>query len=246
MIIRPVAPTILKRSTKQSSQLPANQKKTVLPGTYFEVKELIEGKYNHWQIELEGVTWYAYIPHWEIKKDVDITLDYLYKVYPYTPIGTLEKFQPIIEQTMDYYLIHTTLRATFFLAQIGHESGGLRYLEELASGQAYEGRKDLGNTEKGDGPRYKGRGLIQLTGRANYERAGRALGADFINSPELVATPFWATKVSGWYWKSRNLNYWSDRNDFRAVTRLINGGYNGWNDRIAYLNRAVNALGDVA
>ena len=93
-----------------------------------------------------------------------------------------------------------------FLGQVAHESGGFRYSEELASGAAYEWRRDLGNIYAGDGRRYKGRGFIQLTGRANYREAGRALGLDLINNPALAATDLNAARVAAWYWDSRDLN----------------------------------------
>ena len=146
-----------------------------------------------------------------------------------------------LEQTMRRYGIDTALRRSHFLAQVGHESGALRYEEELASGEAYERRADLGNTEPGDGPRFKGRGLIQLTGRANYAAYGAARGIDLTtgDAPRRIATdPELAADVAGWFWQSRKLNARADADDIRAVTRRINGGYNGLADRIEYLRRA--------
>ena len=90
---------------------------------------------------------------------------------------------------LETYSIKTQLRFCHFLAQLAHESGNFRYMEEIASGAAYEGRKDLGNVNKGDGVRYKGRGPIQLTGRANYRKYGQELGIDFENNPTIVALP---------------------------------------------------------
>jgi putative chitinase len=146
-----------------------------------------------------------------------------------------------LDRTMQRYGIDTPLRRAHFLAQVGHESGALRYEEELASGEAYEGRADLGNTKPGDGPRFKGRGLIQLTGRANYAAYGEARGIDFTrgDAPSRIAEdPELAADVAGWFWQSRKLNARADVDDVRAVTRRVNGGYNGLADRIEYLRRA--------
>lgn len=137
--------------------------------------------------------------------------------------------------------INTALRRAHFLAQVGHESGELRYTEEIASGDAYEGRVDLGNTEAGDGRRFKGRGLIQLTGRANYRAFGEAIGVDLLggDNPQRVATdPRLAVEVACWFWQARGLNALADNNDARAVTRRINGGLNGLADRLRQLDRA--------
>jgi putative chitinase len=127
------------------------------------------------------------------------------------------------------------------LAQVGHESGDLRFSEEIASGAAYEGRADLGNTQPGDGPRFKGRGLIQLTGRANYTAFGRDRNRDFI-TPEnyrLIATdPNLAVDVAGWFWVKHGLNAFADADNVREITRRINGGFNGLDDRTARLARA--------
>ena len=137
--------------------------------------------------------------------------------------------------------IDTPLRCMHFLAQIGHESAGFRYTEEIASGEAYEGRADLGNTQPGDGVRFKGRGLIQLTGRANYAAYGKAIGVDLVDTDayETLATdPERAVDVACWFWSTHGLNALADADDIEAVTRRINGGLNGLDDRKAYLHRA--------
>ncbi len=144
-------------------------------------------------------------------------------------------------QTMNKRAIDTPLRQAHFLAQIGHESGELRFHEELASGEAYEGRQDLGNTEPGDGARFKGRGLIQLTGRANYRAYGRSKGReeDLLTTPEIVASDSeLCVDVAGWYWERHKLNVQADRDDLEAVTRRINGGLNGLADRRRLLEKA--------
>lgn len=138
--------------------------------------------------------------------------------------------------------ITTTKRRAAFLAQLGHESAGLRHFEELASGADYEGRSDLGNTRPGDGRRYKGRGPIQLTGRANYRAAGRALGLPLEAKPGLASRPDVGFRIATWFWNSRGLSPLADRGDFREITRRINGGLNGYGDRLAYWARAKRAL----
>ena len=118
-----------------------------------------------------------------------------------------------------------------FLAQMAHESGNFRYDEEIASGEAYEGREDLGNTEPGDGVKYKGRGYIQLTGRANYEHYGNKLGVDLVGDPDLAKKPDIAAKVAVAYWNERVDRNAARAGDVRKVTYNINGGYNGLEDR---------------
>lgn len=137
-----------------------------------------------------------------------------------------------------YGILDTPLRMAHFMAQVAHESGGFRYMEEIASGQAYEGRKDLGNVNTGDGKRYKGRGPIQLTGRANYRLFGRALGIDFEEHPEVVAYPSVGLLAGCHFWQMRGLNELADADDLVAITKRVNGGTNGLAERKAYLAKA--------
>lgn len=137
-----------------------------------------------------------------------------------------------------YGILDTPLRLAHFMAQVAHESGGFRYMEEIASGSAYEGRADLGNTQPGDGRLFKGRGPIQLTGRANYRLFGRELGIDFEQHPEIVALPSIGLLVACHYWQKRGLNALADADDVLAITKRINGGQNGLDDRKAYLAKA--------
>lgn len=139
-------------------------------------------------------------------------------------------------------LLTTPYRLAAFVAQVLHESAEFRYLAEIASGEAYEGRADLGNTEPGDGPRFKGRGLIQITGRANYQRCGKALGLDLVNHPEQLEDPAYATASALWFWRTQTLNLAADQHNFAAITRRINGGMNGWADRLMYLANATREL----
>jgi putative chitinase len=129
-----------------------------------------------------------------------------------------------------------------FLGQVCHESAGFRTTVEFASGEAYEGRADLGNTQPGDGRRYKGRGLIQLTGRDNYRTYGKALGVDLEGQPELAEEPVRSLQIACEYWTRNKINAACDRDDLVKVTRLINGGTNGLEDRRKYTSRAKTAI----
>jgi putative chitinase len=149
---------------------------------------------------------------------------------------------PVLAATLESYDITSRLRIAHFLGQTCEESAGYRTTEEFASGREYEGRQDLGNTHKGDGPRYKGRGLLQLTGRANYADYGKALGVDLVNNPTLAAQPALSLKIACEYWKRHDINADCDRDDAQAVTRKVNGGLNGLSDRIAFTQKAKTAV----
>ena len=149
-----------------------------------------------------------------------------------------------LRATCQSYDISNARRICAFLAQIGHESQGLFYTTEVwgptAVQRRYEGRADLGNVQRGDGSRYRGHGLIQITGRSNHaqvrDRLRKRLGAhvpDFENSPEQLAFEPWAALCAGDYWDSRNLNALADLDKFEAITRKINSGLNGYEDRQA-------------
>lgn len=172
-----------------------------------------------------------------------VSVAQLRKIMPNLSQAKAEQYLPHLNKAMAEAKINTPQRQEMFIAQLAHESGELRYMEEIASGAAYEGRKDLGNTQPGDGKRYKGRGPIQLTGRANYRAAGKALGIDLEGHPERAKDPDVAFRIAGWYWGSRNLNSYADAGNFREVTRRINGGYNGMASREMYYRRAQGALG---
>lgn len=151
-----------------------------------------------------------------------------------------------IEAAMAEFEINTPERQAAFLAQIGHESGGLHWAVEIwgpTPAQArYEGRADLGNTEPGDGYKFKGRGLIQTTGRANYAATGEALGVYLLSDPTLLALPDLAARSAGWYWQSHGLNELADVGDFHRITLRINGGTNGMDDRLALFEAAKEVL----
>lgn len=149
---------------------------------------------------------------------------------------------PPLQQAFAEFNINTRLREAHALAQLLHESGGFQFKRELASGRAYEGRRDLGNTHPGDGVRYKGRGWIQVTGRSNYARFGAKLGLDLVNHPELAETDENAARIACAYWDSRGLNAFADKDDLLTITRRINGGTNGLADRRAQLSLAKQVL----
>ena len=156
-------------------------------------------------------------------------------------------FLPYLNKYMARYGINNRMRMCHFLAQIAHESGELRYTKELASGAEYDtGRKAqmLGNTpeEDGDGQRYKGRGLIQITGRANYKQISDATGIDFYNHPDWLEQPQWATMSACWWWNYRGLNALADRDALTAITIRINGGTKGYKSRMMYLGRAKKVI----
>jgi predicted chitinase len=171
-----------------------------------------------------------------------VTDDELRQIMPNCPAAKRADYLPFMQQAMAEFDITSYLREAAFLAQLAHESAELRYMEEIASGAAYEGRKDLGNTHPGDGKRYKGRGPIQLTGRANYSRYGQLLGLDLVNNPTVAATKEVGFRIAGQFWKLNGLNELADQQKFKTITKRINGGYNGLDDRIKYYDRARKVL----
>lgn len=162
--------------------------------------------------------------------------------------ATLERavgWLPYIAKAMAEYGIATPAQQAMFLAQAGHESLGLLYTREIwgptPAQVRYEGRRDLGNTQPGDGKRFCGRGIFQVTGRANYIACGHALGMDLIANPELLETRELASRSAGWYWQAHGLNQFAD--DVDECTHRINGGENGLSLRRALWVRAKKALG---
>ena len=148
----------------------------------------------------------------------------------------------VLAPVLASYDINTKLRIAHFMGQVTHECAGFRTTEEFASGAAYENRQDLGNIHQGDGKRFKGRGLIQLTGRGNYRSIGELLGLPLEENPELAAEPVTSLKIACEYWKTRDINAWADRDDLVKATRLVNGGLNGLEERRGYLQKAKTAL----
>ena len=155
-------------------------------------------------------------------------------------------FVSVLNTAMSKYGIVTVPRIAAFIAQIGHESSQLRHVREIwgptAQQAGYEGRADLGNTMKGDGSKFRGRGLIQITGRANYAACGEALALDLVNHPELLEQPQHASMSAAWFWKMKGLNDLAERGQFLTITRRINGGLNGIDDRLELWKKAQAVL----
>jgi putative chitinase len=179
-----------------------------------------------------------------------ISAEQLQRIYQRLPPLELLRCYPFLVDAMDEGGIVTNTRMAMFLAQLGVESGELRYWEELSSGAQYENRRDLGNTQPGDGPRYKGRGPIQLTGRTNYRRCGIQLGLPLESQPELAAKLEHGFQVAVWYWTDKELNTIADagtREAFLRITRRINGAVYAkrthLDRRLAYWERAKLVLG---
>jgi putative chitinase len=163
-------------------------------------------------------------------------------------------FAPLLDAAMAEFEISTPARQAAFLAQVGHESGGLHWLVELwgptASQARYETRYDLGNVAPGDGFKYRGRGLLQVTGRANYKAVGDALGVDLIAEPEKLGEPELACRSAAWFWKKHGCNELADKGDFDGISDTINRGHktpaigdaNGYPQRVGLWKAAQEAL----
>lgn len=177
-------------------------------------------------------------------------------IMPTAPITNIDLFLPWFNKYCPQYDINNEARWCAFIANVAHESGSLKYVKEIASGQAYEGRKDLGNIFPGDGQKFRGRGAIQITGRNNYGKCSMALFGDYrlTTTPQLLEQPQYAVQSACWFWSDRGLNMMSDRIDpmipmagdnlkaFKAVVKRVNGWYNGLSERIQFWDRAVRAL----
>lgn len=174
-----------------------------------------------------------------------LTLEQLSKIMPDAG-ERCATFWPFLAKYMPLYGIEGKLRETAFLATIAEESGELQYTREIwgptPAQKTYEGRIDLGNTEPGDGRRFKGRGLISITGRDNYRKASQALGIDYVTNPEAMQYPEEATRTACWWWQAHGLNDLADLPDFRAVTRRVNGGLTHIDRREAFYERALEVL----
>lgn len=181
-----------------------------------------------------------------------ITDTQLIGVMPHLPAPKAQLYLPHLNAAMAASGVDTMLRTAAFVAQLAHESGEFRFMEEIwgptDAQRRYEPPSDLarrlGNTEPGDGKRFKGRGPIQITGRFNYKKYGDLLGVDLVDQPELAAQPDWAFATAGLFWKSNGLNELADAEDFVTITKRINGGTNGLADRQMYYERAKKVLAD--
>ena len=196
-----------------------------------------------------------------------VSTEQMKTILPRMNWGKAEAYLPYITTVLPKFGIDTLLRKAHFLAQVAHESGGLKYSQEnlnysvqglrsvfgkyfrtteiaetyarkpekIAS-RVYADRMGNGNEASGDGWKYRGRGLIQLTGKENYQKFGQDYNVDCVNNPDLLLDPEWALTSACWFWKKRNLNRYADDDDILMVTKRINGGINGLNDRQQYLD----------
>lgn len=173
---------------------------------------------------------------------MSISLSQLQTVFTANKSGCA-KYIDAINSACEKYNITSPLRIAAFIAQIGHESCQLFYVREIwgptKAQLGYEGRADLGNTCRGDGKWFMGRGFIQITGRANYTQLAADLGIDCVNHPELLEQPQYAAMSAGWFWDQKGLNALADQKQFITITKRINGGTNGLEDRQLLYNRAL-------
>lgn len=173
-----------------------------------------------------------------------MTPEILAKAMPFAARDRVLAFAQPLTDAMAEFEISTPLRQAMFLANVAHETGSLFYLREIADGSAYEGRADLGNTQPGDGTRFRGRGPLQATGRAMYEKLRNALGIDCVANPQLLELPGPGCRSAGWIWTvDKKLNLAADARKFWQCCRAINGGTNGLDDRIEHYIRCCSALG---
>lgn len=176
-----------------------------------------------------------------------LTQEQFYKLYPAAlKYGTINNgLYEQLTKAMDKYQINNKLRESYFLGQLAHECVGFKYIYELGTKayfKRYDGRKDLGNTQVGDGYRYRGRGFIQLTGRYNYRKYGKKLGIDLENNPDLALGLDIACLIAAQYWDDIKGNELSDLGEFKTITKRINGGYNGLTDRINRANKVASLI----
>ena len=181
-----------------------------------------------------------------------ITIEQIKSIMPHAR-SKVALYADALNDAMDVYNINTPKRQAAFLAQLAHESAEFRYVEEIASGAAYDGRADLGNTrlealriaaahDSTPGRYWKGRGLIQITGFDNYADCGQALGLDLLENPEFLEAPANAARSAAWFWMTHGCNELADADNFRKITLRINGGLNGYENRLAYWKMAKEAI----
>jgi putative chitinase len=186
-------------------------------------------------------------------------------------LGIDEKWLEPLNETFEKYEINTKERQSAFIGQCAHESGNFKTLQEnlnysaeglmktwpsrfptkemadqyarqpaKIAGKVYNGR--LGNTSEEEASKYLGRGLIQLTGKENYANCGTALGTDFVGNPNLLIEPKYASLSAGWFWNKKGLNALADSKDYETMTKRINGGLHGFDDRKAKIANALSVL----
>lgn len=171
-----------------------------------------------------------------------MTEQQLKKIVPFITNARIDRFYSYLIKYMIKYDINTIGRVAAFISQVAHESGSFRYTAEIASGLAYENRRDLGNIKFGDGKRFKGRGLIQITGRSNYTHISHSTGIDFLNNPTWLESDENAVMSACWWWKNNGLNELADEGDIKKISKRVNGGYNGLAERTKFYQTALKVL----
>jgi putative chitinase len=185
-----------------------------------------------------------------------MTDDQLHAIMPRVPAAKRTKLLPFLQTALTEFQINSPAREAAFIAQLAHESGQFRFMEEIWGPTDAQRRYEptstlatkLGNTQPGDGKRFKGRGPIQITGRANYDRFGGLLGVDLIADPAAAALPHLSFRIAGLFWMKKGLNELADQvsaEAFREITKRINGGFNGLADREAFYAVSRATLGVV-
>jgi predicted chitinase/uncharacterized membrane protein YeaQ/YmgE (transglycosylase-associated protein family) len=262
--IKATIKTYLKKQPIDSSQLGENEKKEVPVGKEYNVLKYSEEIDGHCLVELDygAGTWYIWSDHWHLpwqksSKDNSLSSVSASESIQHQGVNLVTRQQAEsvygrkmsdqqfndLNSCLQRFEINTVPRIRHFLSQTAHESGGLRWMEELASGSAYEGRRNLGNTSPGDGRKYKGAGVIQLTGRHNYQKF-----ADFIKDQNVMQGHSYVAQVypfnsAGFWWKNNNMNALCDRGGtVKEVTKKVNGGYNGLSDRQRYYDKACQVI----
>lgn len=244
------AETKLKKKPVDSSQLQPDEFVLVPSGKSYGVEAIEAAENGHYKVVLaaNSGTFFAFDQHWEGLSNCAcasngtqlISKEQAEAIFG-NPIYDHELSD--LNACLDRYHINTPARIRHFISQIAHESGGLRWLKELADGSDYEYRDDLGNIEPGDGPKYKGAGAIQLTGRANYQALSQA-----INDPQVMEGCEYVAKTypftsAGFWWHNNDMNSLCDSGaSVEHVTRCVNGGHNGLEDRQAYHDKACQII----
>ena len=255
MYIKASVDTWVKRRTEQSSALTDEEKFHFDKDSELDINWAKSGDDNHWICELAKpklgfFNWYFFKSHVELLDGqpldaltILLSKDKAEKIFGRTI--NPEDFEDL-NRCLSTFKIDTPRRIAAFCSQIGHESAGLRYREEIASGAAYEGRTDLGNTKPGDGRKFKGAGFLQVTGRFNYQKLANAVHAPNVMSGVSYVAEKYPFTSAGFWWKDNNMNKLVDKGtDIDRIGARVNGRYlpNGYKDRRRYWKRACSQLG---
>lgn len=236
--------TKLKKRPVDSAQLQPGEFLVVPSGKSYGIDTAEAANNGHTKVRLaaNSGTFFAFNAHWDGLNDGSQVISKAKAEAIFgNPIYDAELKD--LNACLNRYQIKTPARMRHFLSQIAHESGGLRWIKELDDGDYLEGREDLGNTQLGDGPKYKGAGVIQLTGRANYQVFSRAIGDPRVmEGCDYVATTYPFTSA-GFWWQNNNMNSLCDAGaSVEQVTKRVNGGYKGLCERQAYYNKACQVI----